>query len=120
MSLRDVVDELLDDDRLADTRAAEETDLPALHERRYEIDDFDAGLEDFRLRLERYEVRPLAMNRPTLDVVGDRRPVVHGLAEHVEDAPKRRRSDGHFDRRAGVDHFHASNRAVGGRHRHRA
>ena len=40
-----VVDELLDDDRLAHARAAEEADLAALEERLDEVDDLDPGLE---------------------------------------------------------------------------
>ena len=42
---RDVVDELGDDDRLADARPAEDPDLAALRERGDEIDDLDARLE---------------------------------------------------------------------------
>jgi len=38
VSLRDVVDQLHDDDGLADAGAAEETDLSALHERRDEVE----------------------------------------------------------------------------------
>ena len=40
--LRDVVDQLLDEDGLADAGAAEEADLAALHVRRDEVDDLDA------------------------------------------------------------------------------
>ncbi len=52
VSLRDVVDQLHDDDGLADAGAAEETDLTTLHERRDQVDDLDARLEDLGLRLE--------------------------------------------------------------------
>ena len=45
--LGDVVDELHDDDRLADARTAEEANLAALQEGLDEIDDLDAGLEHF-------------------------------------------------------------------------
>ena len=116
MALRDVVDELHDDDGLADAGAAEETDLTALHERRDEVDDLDARLEDFGLRLEVHEVRALAVDRPAQRVLRDRRAVVHRLAEHVEDAAERRRADRHRDRAAGVDDFHAAHDGVGGRH----
>ncbi len=43
--LGDVVDELHDDNGLADAGAAEEADLAALQEGLNEIDDLDAGLE---------------------------------------------------------------------------
>ena len=42
----DVVDQLHDDDRLADARAAERADLAALGEGTNQIDDLDAGLEN--------------------------------------------------------------------------
>src|SRR3989442_1030921 len=48
---RHVVDELHDHDGLAHARAAEQTDLAALHERRDQINHLDPGLEDFGLRL---------------------------------------------------------------------
>ena len=44
--LGDVVDQLHDDDGLADARAAEGADLAAAHERADEVDDLDAGFED--------------------------------------------------------------------------
>ena len=43
--LGDVIDQLHDDDGLADAGAAEQSDLAALQERLDEVDDFDAGLE---------------------------------------------------------------------------
>ena len=44
--LGDVADQLLDDDRLADAGAAEDADLAALGERRDQVDDLEARLED--------------------------------------------------------------------------
>ena len=46
---RDVVDQLLDDDRLADAGAAEQADLAALQVRLDQVDDLDAGLEHLQL-----------------------------------------------------------------------
>ena len=48
VQLRDVVDELHDDDGLADAGAAERTDLAPLQERTDEIDDLDSGRQDLR------------------------------------------------------------------------
>jgi hypothetical protein len=48
----EVVDELHDDDGLADTRAAEQAGLAALDVGLEQVDDLDAGLEDLRLGLE--------------------------------------------------------------------
>ena len=47
---RDVVDQLLDQHRLADAGAAEEADLAAAHVRRDQVDHLDARLEDLHLR----------------------------------------------------------------------
>ena len=49
MLLGDVVDELLDEHRLADAGAAEEADLAAADVRGEQVDDLDAGLEDLDL-----------------------------------------------------------------------
>ena len=55
--LGDVVDQLLDEHRLAHAGAAEEADLAALHVRGEEVDDLDAGLEDLLGRAELVEGR---------------------------------------------------------------
>ncbi len=49
---RDVVDKLHDDDGLADTSTAEETGLATFDVRSQQVDDLNARLEDFGLRLE--------------------------------------------------------------------
>src|SRR3989442_55252 len=85
VGLRDVVDQLLNDDGLADAGGAEQSDLAALHERRDEVDDFDTGLEYLRLRLEVDERRRAAVNRPALGVFRNRRAVVYRLANDIED-----------------------------------
>ena len=46
VAFRDVVDQLEDDDGLADARAAERADFSALGKRADQVDDFDAGLEN--------------------------------------------------------------------------
>src|SRR6185436_7882301 len=61
-----VVDQLHDDDGLADAGTAEESDLSALHERGDEVDDLDARLEDFGLGLEIRELGSRTMDRPPL------------------------------------------------------
>ena len=64
--LGDVVDQLLDEHRLAHAGAAEEADLAALHVRGEEVDDLDAGLEDLLGRVELVERRGVAVDRPAL------------------------------------------------------
>ena len=47
MLFGNVVDKLLDQNCLADTCAAEQTDLTASRIRRDQVDDFDAGFRNF-------------------------------------------------------------------------
>ena len=48
VGLGDVVDQLLDEHRLADARAAEQADLAALGVGREQVDDLDAGDQNLR------------------------------------------------------------------------
>jgi hypothetical protein len=52
VALGHVVDQLHDDDGLPYSGASEQADFSALHERRDQVDDLDAGLEDLGLGLE--------------------------------------------------------------------
>ena len=47
----DIADQFHDDNRLADTGAAEETDFAAFGIRFQQVDDFDTGLEQSVLRI---------------------------------------------------------------------
>ena len=64
--LGEVVDELLDDDRLADAGAAEQADLAALGVGREQVDDLDAGLEHLRRRRQVGRRRGGPVDRPAL------------------------------------------------------
>src|SRR6188472_106051 len=66
VALRDVVDELHDDDRLAAAGATEGADLAALGEGADEVDDLDARLENLGGRVLVGELRCRAVNRVTL------------------------------------------------------
>ena len=77
--LREVVDQLLDQHRLADAGAAEQPDLAALDVRRDQVDALEAGLEDLDLRREVAERRRIAVDRPALDVRRRRRLAVDRL-----------------------------------------
>ena len=112
----DVVDQLHDDDGLADARAAEQADLAAAEIGFEKIDDLDAGLEHFEAGRLVFKRGRLAVNRiPLLGV--DRTHLVHRLAEHVEHAAERLLADGHADRAAEADRLHAAHHAFGGLHR---
>ena len=105
MALRDVVDQLHDDDRFSDAGAAEESDLSSLHERSDQINDLDARLEDFGLGLEVRELWGGPVDR---------------LAEHVENPAEGSLADWNGDRTAGILDSHPADDGVGRRHRHRA
>ena len=119
-----VVDQLHDDDRLADAGTPEEARLAALHIGGEQVDDLDPRLEDLRLGLEVVEARRQAMDRPPLDwlVVGacDRTLLVDRLAEDIENPAQRRLADGHRDGAPRVHDIHAPLHAVGRAHRHGA
>ena len=111
--LGDVVDELQDDDGLADAGAAEEADLAAALVGREQVDDLDAGLERLDLRL----------------LVGERRAPRGGSGSASAAAigplsstgspitfmmrPSVAFADGHGDAVAGVAHLQAAHQAVG-------
>ena len=117
--LGEVVDELLDEDGLADAGAAEQADLAALGVGREQVDDLDARLEHLGGRGQVLDVGRVAVDRPALLGL-DRVAEVDRLAEQVEDAAERRLADRHGDRAAGVGDLRAARQAVGDVHRDRA
>ena len=116
---RDVVDQLLDDDGLADAGAAEQSDLAAEQVRLEQVDDLDAGLEHLQLGRLLFQRRRAAMDRPALFRVDRPVRIIDRLAEHVHHAAERGGPDGHRDRLAQVDRLHAALHAVGRLHRDR-
>src|SRR5208282_6731954 len=114
--LGDVVDEFEDGDGLADAGAAEQTDLPAACVWANEIEDLDAGLEDFGLDGLVGEGGRAAMNRHQRLAL-DWPALIDRIARDVHDAPERARPDRHRDWRAGVGGFHPTDQPVGRVHR---
>ena len=111
----DVVDQFLNQHGLADAGAAEQADLAALGVRREQIDDLDAGDENFGLgRLVGIERRFLMDRAHGLSL--DRTLFVDRLADHVDDAAERAGADRHADREAGVGDLLAANQTFGGVH----
>jgi hypothetical protein len=99
VGLGDVVDELLDEHRLADTGTSKETDLATTGVRSEKVDDLDAGLSGGRLVDEWRRVR---VDGKALDTV-DGPTLVNGLANDVHDAAEGSLADGDEDGRARVD-----------------
>ena len=89
---RDVVDQLLDDDGLADAGAAEQADLAALEVRLDQVDDLDARLEHLQLGGLLRQRRRGAVNRPALLRVDRLVREVHRAAEDVQHAAERFRA----------------------------
>ena len=112
---RDVVDQLLNEDRLADARAAEQADLAALGIRADQVNDLDAGLEDLGGRFLLFKRRGLAVDGQPLDVFGHAC-VVQRFAQQIKDAAEARIADRDGDGAAGVDSFHAAGQSVGRAH----
>ena len=95
------MDQLLDQDGLADACAAEQTDLAALQIRADQIDDLDSGLQDLAGGLLILIGRRRTVDRPV--IVGlDRFLVVDRFAEQVQDSSQIPLADRHADRSAGV------------------
>ena len=87
--LGDVVDQLHDQHGLADAGAAEQADLAALGVGREQVDDLDAGDQNFRLgRLVGVARRLLVDGARRLAL--DRAGFVDRIADHVDDAAEQR------------------------------
>ncbi len=112
----DVADQFQDQEGLADAGPAEQPDFTAAAEGHEQVDDLDAGLEQFLFRklVGKRGRRPV--DRP---VVGghDRSGIVDRLAEHVEQPARDRLPDRHLDGRAGRDRFGSPDQPVGRRKR---
>ncbi len=117
MLLGEVVDELLDEHRLADARAAEQADLAALCVGGEQVDDLDPRLEHLGGRAEILRSRGVLVDSAPFHTLGQRSAFVDGLAEQVEDAPERDLADGDHDRPTRVDHLGAAGESVGRVHR---
>ncbi len=110
-------DHLLDEHRLAHAGTAEQADLAALHVRREQVDDLDAGVEHLGLGLELVEGRRLAVDRPAIvDLELAVALEVEAVADDVEDVALGHVADGHGDRLAGVGHLGAADQTVGRLH----
>merc|ERR1719458_1586186 len=87
VSLGNVVDQLHDKDSLADSSAAEKTDLASLTVGGEQVDNLDTGDKDFLLDGHLVKVGSLSVDGLAL-VGGDGAPLVNRVADHVDDAAK--------------------------------
>ena len=70
MIIRDVIDQLFDQDCFADAGATEQTDLAALGIRADQVNDLDAGFKNFRRRHLLLKGRCWAVDAPVLRGIG--------------------------------------------------
>src|SRR5213076_1134003 len=116
VEFRDVVNQLHDDDRLADSGATERANLAAFQEGADQINDLDAGGKNLgrrRLILERW--------RGTVDRIillrRDRSAFVHRVAGYIQHPAHDPGADGHGDRLARVLDRQSAFETLGAGHR---
>ena len=114
-----VVNQFLNQHRLAHAGAAEEADLSALQVWLHQIHNLDAGLEHLQHRGLIFQRRRSAVNG--IARRGSyRAQIIHWFAEHVEHPAERAAAHGNGNFLAGVDGLHSANHAVRWLHGHRA
>src|SRR5690606_25614077 len=100
--LGDVVDELKHVNRLAHAGAAEQADLTALRERADQVNNLNAGFEQFNGRRQLVECRCVLVNGTSFGGF-DGTALVDGAAQDVHNAAQSGNTNGYRNRRAGVD-----------------
>ena len=108
--LGDVADHLVDDHRLAHTRAAEEADLGPLGEGADQVDDLEPGLQDLLAHVLLADGGRLAVDGVSLRI--GRRHGVDGIADDVEHPAQGRLAHRDGDRLAGAHHLVAAAQPV--------
>jgi len=113
--LGDVVNQLHNHDRLADTGTAEEADLATLGVRLNQINHFDTGGQNLLLDRLLDKLGGVTVNGVHLGHV-DRATLVDGLANHVDNPAQATLAHRHLDGGLGVQHLLAAHKALGGVH----
>ena len=112
MALGNIVNQLHNQNRLADAGAAEQADFAAFCIRLEQIDNLNAGGQNLGLGRLVDKRRRRKVNRVImlgLDVAA----AVYRFADNVNDAPEQIRSDRHLNRRAGIHHVLTADQTVG-------
>ena len=117
--LGNVIDQLHDNDRLADACAAKQADFTALGIRGDQVNDLDAGLKDLGCGFLLLIRGRGTMDRPALLPL-DRRLIIHRLTEQVENTAQILIAYRHRDRSAGIDRLHTAHQAIRRFHRNAA
>ena len=117
---RDIVDELLNEHRLADASAAEQTDLAALRIGFQKVNDLDPGFQQLRRRALVGKGRGLAVNFPLRRIVRQRTLAVDRLAQYIEHPAKRRLADRNLNAGASRLDRHAARKLLARAQQHTA
>ena len=110
-----VIDQLLDQDGLADTGTAKQTDFTALCVGADQVNDLDAGLQDLCGGLLLLIAGGRAVDGP-VGLRGGGRLIVHRLTQQVEHASQALVTHRHPDGLAGVHGICAAHQAIGAAH----
>mmetsp|Transcript_10743 Transcript_10743/g.25675 ORF Transcript_10743/g.25675 Transcript_10743/m.25675 type:complete len:533 (+) Transcript_10743:41-1639(+) len=113
--LGDVVDELHDENSLADTGTAEEANLASLGVGRKQINNLDASDKDLSLGRLLGESGRLSMDRH-LSLGVDGATLVDGLADHVDNAAEKLGAGRHHDGGTGINNGLSTHKTLGGVH----
>jgi hypothetical protein len=116
---RDVVNQLHNQNGLADAGATKQTDFAALEIWLNQINDLDSGLEHLQRGRLIFQFWRRAMNRIGLVAV-NRTKLIHGLTQNVHHAAQRRAPDWNGNARARVVSLHPADHSLGRLHGHRA
>lgn len=119
MGLGDVVDEFLDQDGFADASTAKETDFTATSIGGKEVDDLDAGFQDFCSGGLVDESGRVGVNGRELDTV-DGTTLVDGLTNDVHDTTQGRFSNGNLNGSTSVDDLCTADETLGTVHSDRS
>ena len=107
-----VADQLHDQNRLADTGAAEQADLAAACIGRQQVNHLDAGLQHLGCGQDLGKAGCLPVDGQAFGIL-DRALAVNRIADHVEHPSQGRLTDRHHDGRTGVKGIDAAGNPVG-------
>ena len=111
----DVINQFLNQHGFADTGTTEQTDFAALCIGADQVNDLDAGFQQFRRRFLFIESRGRAVDGPML-YPGGGRLFINRFTQQVEHTAKARIANGNLDRPAGIHGFGTAHKAIGGGH----
>ena len=112
MGLGNVVNEFLNQHGLADTGTTEQTNLSTTSVRGEQVDDFNAGLQDFSSGGLLDEGWRVGVDRAELDAL-DRTPLINGLANDVHDTAQSTLSDRDSNGGTSVDDLLSTDETLG-------